>query len=659
MATGGYDQTTAREESQCQNCKRSKASKFCHDCDVRLCHSCAHYHLLNMETNDHRVETKTNQVFSPRSEVNKLQASHCSVHRNRPPEFFCYSCRVAVCVKCKVDAHSTSEHQCISLTQMKDSMRHICERLDDETKSYIERKKYRERALTEIENWYQEQYRAVEEQTNSVIANIKVEKEISISKIKECHIKSKAVVEEQIAVLREEEKNLSRQANRALELLRSENAVKMASFIEDDNLHVDEVDIPQHSDFGSVMKFERGFSSGFNFGSVQDVGVRAKSLSIMNFLSNVRCGEFVYVDVPIKDIESSIKRTFVNLNISSEVMSSTNAKETVQIMDINEDSINMKFRCTEEGYHRLFIALSGKNIRGSPLTFNVKPEWRYIERIGKDGGNIGEFQLAQCVTLVKKGKLIVVDSGNKRIQRMNYKKDNTAKLKPEKRKPTLMMMSRKHVIFPQCIAVSKENEFHCTDMRDGQIFVCNQKGKLKRWFGGTYLDGPLGIAIDEYSGTIFVACKDKEGDGLVAMFEKGEEKPRGFLGQEMPAELHLVQPFGVCINRKRQVLVCDKGSHRVNVFDPKKGPNGTLLYWFGGEGKQSGQFRYPEGLAVDKQDNVYVCDTDNDRIQKFDREGKFVCCISDIDLVGPMAITHDPDYDELIVTTNKGLFVYG
>jgi sugar lactone lactonase YvrE len=38
----------------------------------------------------------------------------------------------------------------------------------------------------------------------------------------------------------------------------------------------------------------------------------------------------------------------------------------------------------------------------------------------------------------------------------------------------------------------------------------------------------------------------------------------------------------------------------------------------GGPGADAGQFDVPHGLALDSRGFLYVCDTMNDRIQKFD-----------------------------------------
>ncbi|MEZ4640322.1 MAG: hypothetical protein R2856_36085, partial [Caldilineaceae bacterium] len=48
-----------------------------------------------------------------------------------------------------------------------------------------------------------------------------------------------------------------------------------------------------------------------------------------------------------------------------------------------------------------------------------------------------------------------------------------------------------------------------------------------------------------------------------------------------------------------------------------------LLKW-GSEGEGDGQFGNPTGITVDSQDNVYVVDQSNNRIQKFNSDGEFL-----------------------------------
>lgn len=49
-----------------------------------------------------------------------------------------------------------------------------------------------------------------------------------------------------------------------------------------------------------------------------------------------------------------------------------------------------------------------------------------------------------------------------------------------------------------------------------------------------------------------------------------------------------------------------------------------LISSFGSEGSGKGQFSFPEHLAIDNSDNIYVSDPNNGRIQKFDKNGNFL-----------------------------------
>ena len=45
---------------------------------------------------------------------------------------------------------------------------------------------------------------------------------------------------------------------------------------------------------------------------------------------------------------------------------------------------------------------------------------------------------------------------------------------------------------------------------------------------------------------------------------------------------------------------------------------------FGSYGVNNGQFSFPDGISLDSADNVYVTDSGNYRIQKFDSNGNFI-----------------------------------
>ena len=68
------------------------------------------------------------------------------------------------------------------------------------------------------------------------------------------------------------------------------------------------------------------------------------------------------------------------------------------------------------------------------------------------------------------------------------------------------------------------------------------------------------------------------------------------------------------------MYVADTGNNRVQKFDA----NGVFLSKWGSFGTGNGQFNGPYGIVADATGNVYVADSGNNRIQKFDAGGNFL-----------------------------------
>ncbi len=75
-----------------------------------------------------------------------------------------------------------------------------------------------------------------------------------------------------------------------------------------------------------------------------------------------------------------------------------------------------------------------------------------------------------------------------------------------------------------------------------------------------------------------------------------------------------IHASGIAVDSFGNVYVADSGNNRIQKFDSSY----TYLTHLGTLGSGNGQFNNPSGIAVDSLGNVYVVDLGNFRIQKFD-----------------------------------------
>ena len=82
-------------------------------------------------------------------------------------------------------------------------------------------------------------------------------------------------------------------------------------------------------------------------------------------------------------------------------------------------------------------------------------------------------------------------------------------------------------------------------------------------------------------------------------------------------EIELDAPGGIGISRNREVYIVDTGNNRLIKFNAQ----GVPVLAFGSFGSASEQFRHPTDLVVDSRGNVYIVDSGNNRIKKYDFSG--------------------------------------
>jgi sugar lactone lactonase YvrE len=77
-------------------------------------------------------------------------------------------------------------------------------------------------------------------------------------------------------------------------------------------------------------------------------------------------------------------------------------------------------------------------------------------------------------------------------------------------------------------------------------------------------------------------------------------------------------PIGVALDRNCNLYLADTENHRI----VKVSPSGDTLAMWGSDGRGPVQFHRPAGVAVDSDGNIYVADSGNNRVQKLSPAGQ-------------------------------------
>jgi peptidylamidoglycolate lyase len=155
-------------------------------------------------------------------------------------------------------------------------------------------------------------------------------------------------------------------------------------------------------------------------------------------------------------------------------------------------------------------------------------------------------------------------------------------------------------IMPHGLTVDHENSIWVTDVGLHQIFKFNHDGKLLL----------------------------KLGEAKVSGNDSG----------------HFDQPTDVAIAKDGSFYVSDGyGNNRILKFSAE----GKYLLEWGKKGNKQGEFNLPHGISLDDKGNVYVADRENNRIQIFDSNGKFLKQIHDKSFSAMCSIAFDKTQNKL------------
>ena len=324
---------------------------------------------------------------------------------------------------------------------------------------------------------------------------------------------------------------------------------------------------------------------------------------------------------------NEIDQIVVNVRTPSEQELDTN------IADNEDGKYSVTYTPECDGHHDVMIEVNGQPLTSSPWSVDVKShQYHAVCCFGSRGKAPGEFHGPCDIAInANTGNIAVADAHNKRVQLFSsdgiYLREYGQKgLDPKK------------LDGPVSVAFNKSGDVTIFD--SGGIFCFTECGQFIKNISNEHLIKP---------GDMTITC-----DGRMLVCDFGDNKVKVL----SPNGAEVMQSFSapgcqeypwLALRHQDMFYVSYGKAHCVKVFNNE----GEFLYDIGTEGR--GKLYCPAGLAVDKFNNLVVCDAENCNVQIFKLEGTFVNSIKGeaTELKKPWTVTVSNTGQLFITDTGK------
>ncbi|WP_084783871.1 S-layer homology domain-containing protein [Paenibacillus sp. FJAT-26967] len=244
---------------------------------------------------------------------------------------------------------------------------------------------------------------------------------------------------------------------------------------------------------------------------------------------------------------------------------------------------------------------------------------------GKSGGGIGnglgEFNYPMGVAVDSIGNVYVADLGNHRIQKLTAATDIWTSWA---KNGGGAGSGLGEFNYPAGVTVDSNGNVYVGDLYNNRVQkLTAATGVWTSWAKGGANSGnklgefnyPSGLAVDSYD-NVYVADEDNYRIQKLTLTtgQWNQWGTEGVVSGDALGEFNY--PSGVTVDSTGNMYVADSENNRIQRLTTATDVWTAWGKSDGGDGSGLGEFDYPDGIAVDNSGNIYVADADNNRIQK-------------------------------------------
>ena len=622
----------------CSQCRKSNPQMYyCFDCGRFMCPDCFNAHQLLSATFEGHKVTPVKEFKAEDYEALLKRQPFCSqqFHEREITRFFCFQCQVCICQVCIVTDHQN--HKVVLLDKAaheeKENITSGAKMMKKKETELCEVIKQFEETISKLESNVATAKRGVSQAAEQMTAEIRKREREAIETLETTRVSRL----ERINSAKQEVESLVKQMNQAAEF--AENLVQRSSStdimqnketLKQKFEELRGVEVPKHYQTTFIKFTAASRVDELKLGFIEVTLADANRSRLEGLDQSFQAGVEAEFTLCAKISEGKMSNHADLKDQVEFLIKPANDVTNVTVTEKEDGNLQLKFTPKVPGAYSIEVKINGDKLPTCPFTVQVKErelvivgeldltffleqklqrpngiavsttgtivvtddvghcifvfdkEGNCLKQIGSDRHNSGQFRRPSGVLFLNDNEILVVDQWNHRMQHINLQTGTFVKSFGQNGK--------------------EKGEFK--DPTD----VC--------------FDDAGHVVVTEYTNSR-VQVMSKEGKTLFTIGDTGSEK--------------LGRPFS-CIPYKNIFLVSDRDNHCIKAFDQ----SGTFLHKFGKQGNQDGQFETPCGMNLDSSNNLFVCDTDNNRVQQFSLDGRFTGKTI-APLPGPLRMATAPD----------------